>query len=68
MLREIQKALKATDFTVVNPKTNVKYPVSKIAVDSKNTTKVTLTMFADLSDAADYDVTLDGITKVFQGY
>ncbi len=41
MLREIQKALKATDFTVVNPKTNVKYPVSKIAVDSKNTTKVT---------------------------
>ena len=52
------KALKATDFTVVNPKTNVKYPVSKIAVDSKNTTKVTLTMFADLSDAADYDVTL----------
>ena len=60
------KALKATDFTVVNPKTNVKYPVSKIAVDSKNTTKVTLTMFADLSDAADYDVTLDGITKSFK--
>ena len=60
------KALKATDFTVVNPKTNVKYPVSKIAVDSKNTTKVTLTMFADLSDAADYDVTLDGITKPFK--
>ena len=60
------KALKATDFTVVNPKTNVKYPVSKIAVDSKNTTKVTLTKFADLSDAADYDVTLDGITKSFK--
>ena len=60
------KALKATDFTVVNPKTNVKYPVSKIAVDSKNTTKVTLTMFADLNDAADYDVTLDGITKSFK--
>ena len=60
------KALKATDFTVVNPKTNVKYPVSKIAVDSKNTTKVTLTMFADLSDATDYDVTLDGITKSFK--
>ena len=60
------KALKATDFTVVNPKTNVKYPVSKIAVDSKNTTKATLTMFADLSDAADYDVTLDGITKSFK--
>ena len=60
------KALKATDFTVVNPKTNVKYPVSKIAVDSKNTTKVTLTMFADLSGAADYDVTLDGITKSFK--
>ena len=60
------KALKATDFTVVNPKTNVKYPVSKIAVDSKNTTKVTLTMFADLSDDADYDVTLDGITKSFK--
>ena len=60
------KALKATDFTVVNPKTNVKYPVSKLAVDSKNTTKVTLTMFADLSDAADYDVTLDGITKSFK--
>ena len=60
------KALKATDFTVVNPKTNVKYPVSKIAVDSKDATKVTLTMFADLSDAADYDVTLDGITKSFK--
>ena len=60
------KALKATDFTVVNPATNVKYPVSKIAVDAKDASKVTLTMFADLSDGANYDVTLDGITKSFK--
>lgn len=60
------KTLKATDFTVVNPATNVKYPVSKIAVDAKDASKVTLTMFADLSDGADYDVTLDGVTKSFK--
>ena len=60
------KALKATDFTVVNPATNVKYPASKIAVDAKDASKVTLTMFADLSDGANYDVTLDGITKSFK--
>lgn len=60
------KTLKATDFTVVNPATNVKYPVSKIAVDAKDASKITLTMFADLSDGADYDVTLDGVTKSFK--
>ena len=59
------KNLKATDFTVKSEATNVVYPVSKVTVDSKDASKVTLTLFSELKDAATYDVTLDGITKTF---
>ena len=59
------KNLKPTDFTVKNETTNVVYPVSKVSVDSKDASKVTLTLFSELKDAATYDVTLDGITKTF---
>ena len=57
---------KASDFTVKNETTNVVYPVSKVAVDSKDATKVTLTLFSELSDGANYDVTLDETTKSFK--
>ena len=60
------KNLKASDFTVKNETTNVVYPVSKVSVDSKDATKVTLTLFSELSDGANYDVTLDGTTKSFK--
>ena len=59
------KNLKPTDFVVKNETTNVVYPVSKVSVDSKDASKVTLTLFNELKDAATYDVTLDGITKTF---
>ena len=59
------KNLKPTDFTVKNETTNVVYPVSKVTVDSKDASKVTLTLFSEAKDAATYDVTLDGITKTF---
>ena len=59
------KNLKPTDFVVKNETTNVVYPVSKVSVDSKDASKVTLTLFSELKDAATYDVTLDGITKTF---
>ena len=59
------KNLKASDFTVKSEATNVVYPVSKVTVDSKDASKVTLTLFSELKDAATYDVTLDGITKTF---
>ena len=60
------KDLKTTDFAVKNATTNVVYPVSKVAVDAKDATKVTLTLFSELKDAANYDVTLDGVTKNFK--
>ena len=60
------KSLKATDFSVVNPTTKVVYPVYKVAVDAKDATKVTLTLLSDLNDGANYDVTLDGVTKSFK--
>ena len=59
------KNLKASDFTVKNETTNVVYPVSKVSVDSKDASKVTLTLFSEAKDAATYDVTLDEITKTF---
>ena len=59
------KNLKASDFTVKSEATNVVYPVSKVTVDSKDASKVTLTLLSELKDAATYDVTLDGITKTF---
>lgn len=59
------KKLKATDFAIKSEATNVVYPVSKVTVDSKDASKVTLTLFSELKDAATYDVTLDGITKTF---
>ena len=59
------KNLKTTDFTVKSEATNVVYPVSKVTVDSKDASQVTLTLFSELKDAATYDVTLDGITKTF---
>ena len=59
------KNLKASDFVIKNETTNVVYPVSKVAVDSKDASKVTLTLFSELKDAATYDVTLDQITKTF---
>ena len=54
-----------TDFAIKSEATNVVYPVSKVTVDSKDASKVTLTLFSELKDAATYDVTLDGITKTF---
>ena len=59
------KNLKATDFAIKSEATKVVYPVSKVSVDSKDASKVTLTLFSELKDAATYDVTLDGITKTF---
>ena len=59
------KNLKPTDFVVKNETTNVVYPVSKVSVDSKDASKVTLTLFSEAKDAATYDVTLDEITKTF---
>ena len=60
------KDLKTTDFAVKNATTNVVYPVSKVTVDAKDATKVTLTLFSELKDAANYDVALDGVTKSFK--
>ena len=60
------KDLKTSDFTVKNATTNVVYPVSKVTVDAKDATKITLTLFSELKDAANYDVTLDGVTKSFK--
>ena len=60
------KDLKTTDFVITNTTSNVVYPVSKVAVDAKDATKVTLTLFGGLKDAANYDVTLDGVTKNFK--
>ena len=59
------KNLRATDFAIKSEATKVVYPVSKVSVDSKDASKVTLTLFSELKDAATYDVTLDGITKTF---
>ena len=59
------KNLKATDFAIKSEATKVVYPVSKVSVDSKDASKVTLTLFSELKDTATYDVTLDGITKTF---
>lgn len=59
------KNLKTTDFAIKSEATKVVYPVSKVSVDSKDASKVTLTLFSELKDAATYDVTLDGITKTF---
>ena len=60
------KDLKTSDFAVKNATTNVVYPVSKVTVDAKDATKITLTLFSELKDAANYDVTLDGVTKSFK--
>ena len=60
------KNLKTTDFTVKNTTSNVVYPVSKVSVDSKDATKVTLTLFSELSDGANYDVTLDGTNCILE--
>ena len=60
------KDLKTTDFSIVNTATKVVYPVSKVAVDSKDATKVTLTLFSELKDGQNYDVTLNGVTKSFK--
>ena len=40
------KNLKASDFTVKSEATKVVYPVSKVSVDSKDASKVTLTLFS----------------------
>lgn len=60
------KDLKTTDFSIVNTATKVVYPVSKVSVDSKDATKVTLTLFSELKDGQNYDVTLNGVTKSFK--
>ena len=60
------KDLKTTDFVITNTTSNVVYPVSKVTVDTKDATKVTLTLFSDLKDSADYSVVLDGVTKTFK--
>ena len=60
------KDLKTTDFSIVNTATKVVYPVSKVTVDSKDATKVTLTLFSELKDGQNYDVTLNGVTKSFK--
>ena len=60
------KDLKTTDFSIVNTATKVVYPVSKVTVDSKDATKVTLALFSELKDGQNYDVTLDGVTKSFK--
>ncbi len=60
------KDLKTTDFVITNTTSNVVYPVSKVTVDKKDATKVTLTLFSELKDSADYSVVLDGVTKTFK--
>ena len=50
---------------MTNTTTNVVYPVKKVSVDSKDATKVTLTVFSGLTDGKEYNVTLDGVTKSF---
>ena len=59
------KTIKEADITVTNTTTNVVYPVKKVSVDSKDATKVTLTVFSGLTDGKEYNVTLDGVTKSF---
>ena len=60
------KGLKPADFTLVNTETKVVRPVTKVSVDSKDTTKVTLALTGNLDDGKNYELTLDGVTKSFK--
>ena len=59
------KNLKKADFIVTGTETKATVAVTDISVDAKNATKVTLTLAAKLTDAKEYGVALDGITKTF---
>ena len=56
---------KAADFVVTGTETKATVAVTDISVDAKDATKVTLTLAAKLTDAKEYGVALDGITKTF---
>ena len=59
------KDLKKTDFVVTNTATKAVFAVDKIAVDSTDATKVTITTFAGMTDGKVYSVALDGVVKEF---
>lgn len=59
------KELKKTDFVVTNTATKAVVAVDKIAVDSTDATKVTITTFAGMTDGKVYSVALDGVVKEF---
>ena len=59
------KNLKKADFVVTGTETKATVAVTDISVDAKDATKVTLTLAAKLTDAKEYGVALDGITKTF---
>ena len=59
------KNLKKADFIVTGTETKATVAVTDISVDAKDATKVTLTLAAKLTDAKEYGVALDGITKTF---
>ena len=57
--------LKAADFKVTNTANNNVVAVKAVTVDKTDATKVTIETFADITDAATYAVTLDGVSKEF---
>lgn len=57
--------LKAADFKVANTANNNVVAVKAVTVDKTDATKVTIETFADITDAATYAVTLDGVSKEF---
>ena len=57
--------LKAADFKVANTANNNVVAVKTVTVDKTDATKVTIETFADITDAATYAVTLDGVSKEF---
>ena len=59
------KNLKKADFVVTGTETKATVAVTDISVDAKDATKVTLTLAAKLTDAKEYGIALDGITKTF---
>ena len=59
------KNLKKSDFVIANAETKATVAVTEIKVDSKDASKVSLTLAGKLTDAKEYSVTLDGVTKTF---
>ena len=58
-------AIKNTDFVITRTSDNVVFPVSKVTVDQKDATKLTLTTFSKMADGKEYTVAFAGTTLSF---